>query len=300
MGVSTKFRQLLDVQRSALGRPTGTLNDPISKDEIERIEILIGEELPEAFTEIYNFANGQYFGSEGVFFGWYFCDSDEIIQSLEFSRTRIKPEKRNIENPDESKLLVEQIVNLFLRLPAQCGFGEEDWFKLEFSCSPGGVSGPYIYPNVDTDNRERRILQIDSPDFERSLEIVKQLHELEERTYNWDELEFVVYSDGKYEIERGMWDFDNEIPFSSTPEDAIKLKYFHFKWLPIFSDLSGNYLGIDLDPDMEGRKGQVINFGRDEEDMFVLADNLENFFDKLLAKPVLPDSRVGWFRMFQN
>jgi cell wall assembly regulator SMI1 len=290
MGVSTKFRQLLDVQRSALSRPTGKLNDPISKDEIERIEKLIGEELPEAFVELYGLANGQSFDSQGVFFGWQFCGSAEIIQSLEFSRSLIKSEKQSIENPYKSKVLVEHTVNFFVGMIAQSEFGEEGWFKLEFSCSPGGVVGPYLYPDEHTDDRERIILRIEPADLEKSLEIVKQLHALEEQTYNWNELKFVVYSDGEYQIERAMYDFENEIPFSSTPVGAIKIKYFYFKWLPIFSDLSGNYLGIDLDPDIEGREGQIINFGRDEEEMFVLADNLENFFDKLLEESALPGS----------
>lgn len=54
--------------------------------------------------------------------------------------------------------------------------------------------------------------------------------------------------------------------------------------MPVFSDHGGNYIGIDLDPDSKGNKGQVINFGRDEQDMVVLAENLGNLFGKILAE----------------
>jgi cell wall assembly regulator SMI1 len=105
-------------------------------------------------------------------------------------------------------------------------------------------------------------------------------------------LEFVVFANGKYEVERTFYDFDNQIPFTSTPGNAIRKKYFHYKWLPLFSDYSGNYLGIDCDPDINGKKGQIINFGRDEEDMVVLADSLEHFFDFILSEIKTADSSL--------
>ncbi|MFJ9499072.1 SMI1/KNR4 family protein [Brevibacillus centrosporus] len=45
-------------------------------------------------------------------------------------------------------------------------------------------------------------------------------------------------------------------------------------WLPISKDWGGNHLGLDLDPDEQGRMGQVINFGRDEEVKYVVALSL--------------------------
>jgi len=69
-------------------------------------------------------------------------------------------------------------------------------------------------------------------------------------------------------------------------------KYFNYKWLPVFSDYGGNYIGIDLDPDTNGKKGQIINFGRDEEIMIVLADSLEEFFDFILTEISKPDNKL--------
>ncbi|NPC91257.1 hypothetical protein HOO54_03060 [Bacillus sp. WMMC1349] len=48
-------------------------------------------------------------------------------------------------------------------------------------------------------------------------------------------------------------------------------------WIPISSDGSGNHIGIDLDPDKEGKVGQVINFGADEEVKYVIAYQLKDF-----------------------
>jgi hypothetical protein len=41
---------------------------------------------------------------------------------------------------------------------------------------------------------------------------------------------------------------------------------------------------MDLDPDKNGTKGQIINFGRDEENMIVLSNSLHDFFNFLLVE----------------
>lgn len=65
-----------------------------------------------------------------------------------------------------------------------------------------------------------------------------------------------------------------QIESYSVPEEWIKEQYFNRHWIPIAHDDGGNYLGIDLDPDDSGIRGQVINFGRDETVKFVIAHNL--------------------------
>ena len=71
---------------------------------------------------------------------------------------------------------------------------------------------------------------------------------------------------------------------SSNPVDHIKLGYVNPGWVPIFHGGSGNYLGVDLDPGPTGTIGQIINFGRDDEDKFVLADSLESFLTQCIDK----------------
>jgi cell wall assembly regulator SMI1 len=72
--------------------------------------------------------------------------------------------------------------------------------------------------------------------------------------------------------------------FTSFPTGAIKLTYFNPKWVPIIQDFGGSYIGIDLDPGPTGRCGQVIVFGSDEDDMYVLADSWEQFLDLILEQ----------------
>lgn len=70
--------------------------------------------------------------------------------------------------------------------------------------------------------------------------------------------------------------------FSSEPPECIKLMYSNPKWIPITHDNSGNYVGLDFDPDVRGRQGQVVTFGRDEDEKRVLADSYEAFLEVML------------------
>jgi cell wall assembly regulator SMI1 len=73
---------------------------------------------------------------------------------------------------------------------------------------------------------------------------------------------------------------------SSTPENHIKCEYASNKWIPLFNS-GGTCIGIDLDPGELGTQGQIINFGADDEDKYVLAKSLDEFIkfskDKLVA-----------------
>lgn len=71
---------------------------------------------------------------------------------------------------------------------------------------------------------------------------------------------------------------------SSLPEGAIRKMYFNPKWIPLFADAGGNYIGVDLDPDVNGTAGQVINFGRDEDNKLQFATSLETFLDLILGE----------------
>jgi len=79
----------------------------------------------------------------------------------------------------------------------------------------------------------------------------------------------------------------------SHPPNAIQKKYSLPGWLPLLSDREGNHVGIDLDPGPAGRVGQVINFGRDEEDKYVLFPGIVELIEWLAveyeAKHVLFD-----------
>ncbi len=63
----------------------------------------------------------------------------------------------------------------------------------------------------------------------------------------------------------------------SVPTGYIKERSINRYWIPISKDFGGNNIGIDVDPDHKGRIGQVINFGRDEEIKYVIANQLSDF-----------------------
>ncbi|MET1080481.1 MAG: SMI1/KNR4 family protein [Pseudomonas sp.] len=75
---------------------------------------------------------------------------------------------------------------------------------------------------------------------------------------------------------------------SSTPKEHIRQAYVNPKWIPIFH-VNGAYIGIDLDPDKNGNLGQVINFGIDDEDKFVLARSVDEFIE--LCTGLVSDSK---------
>ena len=76
-------------------------------------------------------------------------------------------------------------------------------------------------------------------------------------------------------------EINNRGQFSSDPVGYIRKCYADVKWIPVCTDGSGNFIGIDLDPDLNGTAGQVINFGRDEFNKTVLAGDLNAFFERL-------------------
>jgi cell wall assembly regulator SMI1 len=65
---------------------------------------------------------------------------------------------------------------------------------------------------------------------------------------------------------------------SATP-GAIKEVHANKYWIPFAYDAAGNHLGVDLDPGESGTFGQVINFGRDENEKFVVGSSLATFLD---------------------
>ncbi len=71
---------------------------------------------------------------------------------------------------------------------------------------------------------------------------------------------------------------------SSFEEGKIKEEYFNPKWLPIAQDYGGNFLAIDLDPDIKGKVGQIINCGRDEDELHVVSDSFQDFLQLIIEQ----------------
>jgi len=270
--IIAKWKEIVNWQRANLPDPPSDFGDPADKSQIKKIESLLGEKVPEDFRKLYAFSDGEKNREFGLLFGHELADTNQIINSLEFSHTLIKPEHPEVTTPKQSDKLVKKIIEFYTSRILL-----SSWHRLEFTCAPGSYGGPRLYVTETTLSSDYYIEEYDLLE-----PVLKELHQLEKESYNWNELKCIVFPDGRYDLKRTYYNFDEDIPFTSSPEGAIKKKYFHYKWLPVFSDYGGNYIGIDLDPDVRGKKGQIINFGRDEEDMVVIADHLESFFDFIL------------------
>ncbi len=67
---------------------------------------------------------------------------------------------------------------------------------------------------------------------------------------------------------------------TSRPADAIIAAYTLPGWIPLAqSPAASAYLGIDLNPGPTGRKGQVLNFGRDDEEKSVAGASFADFLE---------------------
>lgn len=58
----------------------------------------------------------------------------------------------------------------------------------------------------------------------------------------------------------------------SIPPNHIVEVFAHPMWIPLVTDGVGNCIGVDLAPGPEGKSGQVILFGRDFDDKYVVVD----------------------------
>jgi cell wall assembly regulator SMI1 len=107
------------------------------------------------------------------------------------------------------------------------------------------------------------------------------LEQVERNWRMWDELSH----------DETLWELD--LDCTSIPHGWIQERYICQGWIPFASNGDGNYLGVDLDPGPEGIYGQVINFGRDEEEKYVIAPNLTLFFQLMAALLEHGNYRVG-------
>ncbi|MFD4442190.1 SMI1/KNR4 family protein [Nocardia sp. NPDC058519] len=66
-------------------------------------------------------------------------------------------------------------------------------------------------------------------------------------------------------------------------EGRVRPLYTSPGWIPLWSDPArSDYIGLDFDPDSDGIRGQIINFGRNEDRHFVCADNFTELLQILL------------------
>jgi cell wall assembly regulator SMI1 len=68
-------------------------------------------------------------------------------------------------------------------------------------------------------------------------------------------------------------------------DPGVRPVYTHPGWIPLFQDGDrADYLGVDLAPAPKGKSGQVINFGRDEDQHFIAFADVEALLAFWLAE----------------
>ena len=87
--------------------------------------------------------------------------------------------------------------------------------------------------------------------------------------------------------------YDWDEPCSSYPEEAIRCQHWNANWIPL-GDWDSNCWGIDMDPGPTGVMGQIIDFGRDIEEKYVLAVSLAQFLEDLVDDRWRRETR-RWF-----
>ena len=71
----------------------------------------------------------------------------------------------------------------------------------------------------------------------------------------------------------------------SPEEGVVQPLYTHAGWIPLWSDpTSADFIGVDLAAGDKGHSGQIINFGRDEEEHRCYAPRFEDLLQILLEE----------------
>ena len=250
-------------------------NEPANDEEINNLELLLSDEIPQELREILKIHNGEIDLNNSPFFEQRLLSTKEIKEQIEFALSLKKPINRHISNSEKSNNLIIQIVNE-VKLKLKSKLELSTWFKITFQGGEIGLRMPTIYKN-EFNLEERENISIDKVE---TLKLIKLLQKEEKNTYDWDDVEFTIYFDGTIKTDRT--DTDWSFGITSFPENSVKEIYFHYKWIPVFSDNAGNYIGIDLDPKKNGIKGQVIIYGRDTYQNTKIADNLDELFTKII------------------
>ncbi len=256
---------------------------------IAEIERLMGEDFPDALRPLFEKYDGEGREGFGAFLGHIFLSLEQIAARLQGSQEFVKPETPVVPDQAEAERILSAIAEIVMqtaRVRTADRPGGPGWHKITFEVGPGSLRGPYLYREETTTGQDHEILgrnrEEKSLDRDGMQRLVRELHALERDAYNWDNLEFQINADGSHVVDRQFHDLAKYS--KSRPEGAIRIKYYHVKWLPLIHDGGNNFIGIDLAPGPNGVRGQVIVFGRDEDEMFVIDNTWEAFLDRVLRK----------------
>jgi len=157
----------------------------------------------------------------------------------------------------------------------------DQWFALHLPSEQDAFNPPATDAEIDA---FERLIGVDLPSSYRQLyhwhngEDVDRcghfyglpllpLREAERHWKDWNDV-LSDFDGDRYSIESASW-----------PKGAVDPAYINPRWIPLTHDCAGNHIGLDFDPGPNGRIGQVILFGGDEDVKAVLAESLGKFLE---------------------
>lgn len=271
MNAIEKFEYITQWFVNNKGVEVSPLQEQTNSQYLIDIKETLGPTIPDDINTLFSRYDGEQKAQYGAFLGHTLLGLEEILKELQFSKSLEKPQNPNIANPEQSNQIIDEIHAIFLTVVPE---KDNTWQKLTYNGSANSRGGPYFYRDEES---SVEWLELSEQQAEQIQLLFTKLHQLEKETYNWDEISCELYSDGTYKFERKFFNFNRYL--TSFPTGCIKPIYYNVGWLPLIKDHGGNFIGIDLDPDEKGTAGQVIVYGRDDTDMFVVANSWTEFLD---------------------
>lgn len=112
--------------------------------------------------------------------------------------------------------------------------------------------------------------------------------ESERQRRQW--LPLMTSGEGLDAVAQPAWDSSR-----SLDPESVRGVYFAAGWVPLLREpLEANYLAVDLRPLPQGRAGQIILCGRDEDEKCVVAADISSLLDALAA-----DCQASGWRLTQ-
>lgn len=146
--------------------------------------------------------------------------------------------------------------------------------------------------SIDSLEAGVRVSRFKEVEDEMNLEIpeeLKQLYSLNNGTFGLGAIlgfELMTFDDMYLEWKNNKKNDINETKdiYVSNPQGAIRNKLVDSNWIPFAFNNEHTYLAIDLNPNSEGKVGQIINFGESELDTekYVIANSLEELLRKAI------------------
>jgi cell wall assembly regulator SMI1 len=85
------------------------------------------------------------------------------------------------------------------------------------------------------------------------------------------------------------WSLDELMGNNTSDRNKTLGMYTNPYWIPFIDNISGNFFGLDLMPNQAGKRGQIIAFGADTDDIICIADSLNQLLALSIAMIESPE-----------